>query len=128
MEEKINNCLKDCFVAGFGVYSEFPYIDFAKINGVETYRLWIDSDIDINSFKGIDGLNDDQIELFKLNELRNLKIKTVRMSGSDDLKIEFEDDVVLKISFNPSDKNSFEPVRFYQLLPERRTIWICSRP
>ena len=127
-EDKIKDCLKDCFVCGFGVFSEFPFIDLAKKNSREIYRLWIDSDWNIDSVVfNYDDLSEDQIEVLKLNELRNLGTIAIALNEKNDLIIDFDEGKSLLVSGNPVDKNILEPIRLYQIEPENITIWISER-
>ncbi len=127
MENQINECLKNSFVSGFGIASEFPFIDFAKINDVEIYRLWIDSDWSVSEIKFDTNYNDDQIEVLKLNELRNLETKSINLSDQNDLRIEFDENRYMIISGNPKDREIIEPMRLYKINPENATIWISER-
>ena len=125
IENIIKECLIDTFIYGFGIGSEIPFIDFAKKN--ENYRLWIDSDWNISGISFDSYLEEEQVEVLKLNELRNLNVISVKINKENDLTLELTEDIYLTISGNPKDQSIFEPIRFYKTNPENVTIWISDR-
>jgi len=127
IENLIKECLIDSFIYGFGIGSEIPFIDFAKKKENETYRLWIDSDWIISGISFDSNLTEEQVEVLKLNELRNLNILSVKLNKENDLTLGLEEDLYLTISGNPKDQSIYEPIRLYKTNPESRVIWISDR-
>ena len=109
------------YIAGFGIFSESPFIDFAK--GREIYRIWIDTDWEVKGFRAKEGLTQEQNELLMLNELNNQTVITFKIDSELNIGINLSDSEVF-LRGKPKDKNVMEPWRITQTTPESRTILI----
>jgi len=127
MENIIKESLIDSFIYGFGIGSEIPFIDFAKKTESETYRLWVDTDWNLNGISFDPNLTEEQTELLKLNELRNLNVFSVKLNKKNELTLGLEKNILITISGNPKDQSIFEPIRLYKTSPENKIIWISER-
>ncbi|THH34331.1 hypothetical protein [Neolewinella litorea] len=115
--------LKDTFVCGFGISTEFPYVEFAKRSGSEVFRLWIDCEWKINPSKNYQNLTEDEFEILELNRLRSAICQNIAYVERKELTIHFDDGK--KIFFdldNTNDGN--EKITLYQINPIVKAIWI----
>ena len=111
------------FVSGFGVLSDFAFLDFSKKD--KTYRIWIDTDWELKDFQVRGNLNQEQNELLMLNELNNQMVKSFKIDSENNIRIIFSDAEVI-LNGTPKDENVMEPWRIYQTAPEKNLILIHS--
>jgi hypothetical protein len=124
----IKELLKGAFIYGVGINSEQMVVDIAHNTIGTTYKIWIDTPVECElktAYQKKD-LQEDEIELLTLNQLRYLPIINVDLNTNEDLFITFEDNIHLTIPGSNPDTSCLEPWRLYQATPEEKTILIIN--
>lgn len=101
--------LLNAFVESYGIWHQFPFIEFRHDEREEDAWLSIDTRLTLSPYQDPPSLTADQLLLLYLHQINLQRVVAVQCTAAADLCLHFANGLILTIHGDPQDEQIAEP-------------------